>query len=267
MPLITARLGTGYATYTMSPIHTTPMLHGDDSLQLAWLRHFLAWIVPCNLAFAIVEAIAFVVFRDMQTGISAALLLAGSVILMLARKLVQRGRMQNAVSAICATLLGLGVLMVLLQPGLRATLACIPLLSVALALPYLSGRPLRLLMAAALVTTIIVVAAGEFVRPSSQLPAWFALTFRTTSLAATIALIMLLLWQFSSRLTATLHRTQAAEERFRQVTEHVREVFWMRDVATGQPHLRQPRLPGNLGAQVLRTLRRARRMAGRDSPR
>jgi signal transduction histidine kinase/ActR/RegA family two-component response regulator len=55
-----------------------------------------------------------------------------------------------------------------------------------------------------------MVLIGEFLPFHSQLPVWLLTALRVSSLSATIALVLLLLWQFGSRLAETLLQTQAA---------------------------------------------------------
>jgi signal transduction histidine kinase/ActR/RegA family two-component response regulator len=81
---------------------------------------------------------------------------------------------------------------------------------VAVALQYMRGRHLRSLILACWAATVAMVIIGEFVPVYSQLPPWLLSGMRISSLSATIALVLLLLWQFGNRLADTLLQTQAA---------------------------------------------------------
>ncbi|MBA3943951.1 MAG: EAL domain-containing protein [Herpetosiphonaceae bacterium] len=209
-------------------------MYADQAAQLVRLHQFLRWIVPSNFGFALIAAIGFIVFRDLPTGITAIVLILCSGVLFLAQVLVRRERLKEAVSTICVALLGASVLIVLLQPALFPTLACIPLLAVALALPYLDGRSLRFLTVAAFLTTIVIVLCGEFVSSWSRLPDWFVVGFRIASLTTTIGLVLVLLWQFSSRLNDTLARTRAAEERYSLAARGANDGLWDWDLLTNE---------------------------------
>jgi rsbT co-antagonist protein RsbR len=81
---------------------------------------------------------------------------------------------------------------------------------VAVALQYLRGNHLRSLILICWLVTVTIVLVGELLPARSQLPLWLLQVLRISSLAATIALVLLLLWQFASRLAETIHETQAA---------------------------------------------------------
>ncbi|MDQ5853554.1 MAG: hypothetical protein M3380_16080, partial [Chloroflexota bacterium] len=118
----------------------------DAAAQIARLRQLLGWLISVAFGFALVEAIAFVVFRDVPTGIAALILLFYGGWLVVAWMQVQRGSWRTAIGTICFSLLGGTITAVPVQPTWAPTLAVLPLLTVAVALPYTNGRLLRRLI-------------------------------------------------------------------------------------------------------------------------
>ncbi len=198
----------------------------DQAAQIVRLRQFVAWIVRFNFSFALLEGIAYAVSRDLPTGITAAVLFGCSGILLVARAQVRHEELKAAVTTICTALLVADIVIVILQPAWLPTLALVPLLAVALALPYIGGRALLQLIGMAWLTTIVVALGGETMPPWSAAPAWFTSGFRLASVTGTATLVLLLLWQFSSRLNDTLAQTQAAEERFALAGRGANDGLW-----------------------------------------
>ena len=115
---------------------------------------------------------------------------------------------------LCLGVVGSTLIIMVLQPSWYATLAITPLLTVGVALPYVGDRPLKLLIVTAWMTTAAVTVLSELLSSSSPLPGWYDVVLRISSLLATAAVLLLILWQFRWRLMGTLIRSRAAEERY-----------------------------------------------------
>ncbi len=196
--------------------------------QSAQLRQFLRWLIPLVAAFAALEGAAFLVFGDSSTGITAVVLLGLGLLMTVAWTKARRGNQSAAVVIICVTFLVATLIMVPVMPHLIPTLAVSPLMAVAVALPYASGRVLGTLIVTAWLTTISVAALGEMIPSSSQVPSWYGSFFSVASLATAVAVILLLLWQFKTRLMATLADAREAKERLHHEATH--------DPLTGLPN-------------------------------
>ena len=114
---------------------------------------------------------------------------------------------------VCSGFLVAALIVAVAQPPLIPVLTLAPLLAVGLALPDASERALRLLFVAAWLVAVLVAVFGEVITPNSNLPAWYGSAFRVAALATAVAVFLMLLWQFRSRLLGVLARTREAEER------------------------------------------------------
>jgi diguanylate cyclase (GGDEF)-like protein len=196
--------------------------------QSAQLRQFLRWLIPLVIAFALLEGLAFVNFGDESTGITSVVLFGFASLMAAAWILASRGARTTAIIIICGTFLVATLVMVPVMPHLIPTLAVSPLMAVAVALPYASGRTLGALIITAWLTTVCVAALGEMIPPSSGVPSWYGSFFSVASLATAVAVILLLLWQFKTRLMASLAAAREAKERLRHEATH--------DPLTGLPN-------------------------------
>lgn len=216
----------------------TPIEASDNVTQelaeQGWLQQFLAWSIPFNIAFALLEAIAYMMTRDLPTGLTSFVLVVCTAILIMAYGWVRQGDWERAALLVSVGFLGGDVIIVLLQPHLALPLAFIPLLAVTLALPYIAGVELRRLILLAWITTVIVMTVGTLISRVSILPPWFLMGFRFASVTATTTLIMLLLWQFSSRLTSMLAHTHEAEARYSRAAKGANDGLWDWDLVSNR---------------------------------
>ncbi|WP_119065771.1 putative bifunctional diguanylate cyclase/phosphodiesterase [Rubrobacter indicoceani] len=190
------------------------------------LLQFLDWVVPLVFVFALLTTIASLFFEDGGTVVATGILFCYGLTLVAARALVERGSSEPAVLIICFGLLVAALAMSLVYPQWIPILVITPLLSVAVALPYVEGRTLLRLIFSTWVIAVVMVAVSRIsVRPQA-LPTWFMDVFTISAVAAAVAVVLLLLWQFSSRLRDTLEQTRTAEERYALVERGVNDGLW-----------------------------------------
>jgi signal transduction histidine kinase/ActR/RegA family two-component response regulator len=182
----------------------------DQAAHRARLRQFLLVLMPTVFGFGLLYGAIGGVFGDLATMVNSAILFGYGCLELVAWVQFRRDRMQSAVLITCIGQLILAVVITILQPALYPNYAVVPLVAVAVALQFLRGRHLRNLIVASWLATVAMVLIGEFMPFHSQLPLWLLTALRVSSLSATIALVLLLLWQFGSRLAETLLQTQAA---------------------------------------------------------
>lgn len=180
-------------------------------LPSAQLVQYLGWLTPLILTFALLEGITSVVFRDLGSGIVGTTLFAYGCSLLVARTQARRERQHAALIIVCGGFLLATLIVVVAQPNLLPILVLAPFLAVGVALPYASERSLRLLFVVSWLATVVVTILGEVLPPRSTLPAWYEASFHVAALAAAVAVVLLLLWQFRSRLMGAVAQARAAE--------------------------------------------------------
>lgn len=183
-------------------------LPADLSAQGRRLRQFLRWLTPIIFAFALLYSGTALVFGDWPTALNGLVIFGYSGLLLVAWAQLRRNHMQQAIWITCGGLLFAVLIMAILQPAMYPNLAVVPVLVAAVALPYTQGRQLRWLIVICWLVTVLIASVGEFVPSQSLLPPWLFTLLRLSSLIATVAFVLFLLWQFSSRLTETLVQTQ-----------------------------------------------------------
>ena len=200
---------------------TLPANYDDGrAKEFARFGQFVAWTTLVAFGFGGVEVLAFVIFGDNRIGAAGGITLGYGGCLLTARELLRRGRMKEAVITSCTGLLVGIVLVAPILPIAIPALTILPLVVVALALPYVQGRDMRLLILASWGAGIFVAALGEVVAQQSGIPVWFSTSFRIGSIVVALGLAFLLMWQFTSRLNDTLAQTRAINiELQKEITE------------------------------------------------
>lgn len=176
------------------------------------LQHFLRWLSVVVFGFALLYSCLFLALHDLVLGISAPIGWAYGSLLLVARSYTLRGKLQLAVALSGGGFLVVATIFAVIYPAVYPTLAVIPLLVVTSALPYVTRAALRKLILACGLVVGLVVMLGEYVQLLPAPPAGLTNLVQVVSLVALIALTLLLLWQFSGRLSETMIDLQSANQ-------------------------------------------------------
>ena len=174
------------------------------------LRHFIAWLLPTasGVAALLLLIVQFAPSRDLT--ISSIAVACYSLLLVWGRAQLLRGKAARTVAVICLGLFALALAVTSTAPSAAPVLVLLPFMAITVALPYVSGRALRWLSLAGWLIAVTVTFLGELDRDGSIAALLPDGVPPIIGVAAESALILLLLWQFSSRLNAMLAQTQAA---------------------------------------------------------
>ena len=192
------------------------------------LLQFLAWLTLAVFGFSLLGIIAFIRFQDLGSGITGTALLTYGCSLLVARTQALQGKQHVAVNVICFGFLVTTIIIVVAQPTLVSALVLSPLLAVGVALPYATEWTLRLLFAMAWFVAVVVAILGEMLPYESNLPSLYRSGFSAASLVTAITVVLLLLWQFRSRLMGTLSQVEATKKQAMYDATH--------DALTGLPN-------------------------------
>ena len=190
------------------------------------VRRFLVQLTPLALVFGLLECASYFWSHDVTMGITGLITLAYGLLLMVAWRQLHRGNLQQAVAIEVSALMCGALAVAWVQPVLAPTIGLLPLLAVAMALPYIHAGALRRLIMVAWFATVIVAISAEVVPVRLNLPPLLISLLRVASLATAVGVTLLLLWQFSSRLTETLGQARAAQERYALAAHGANDGLW-----------------------------------------
>src|SRR3954453_10709060 len=117
----------------MSTAHTTD----EPTSQGMWLRQFLAWLVPIAIGFALLETAVFLLVPLLEVGAAVTITSSYLCCLLVAQRSLRQGQISRAVSLMCGGLVAVGPLIVIVWPAVLPALTVLPIVVVAIALPYL----------------------------------------------------------------------------------------------------------------------------------
>ena len=200
---------------------STPSLPSEAAVRV---RHFLGWLIALTFLFALIELVAFAATRNPRSGRAAAITAAFGAVMLCAGGLLRVGRTRWAVALISGGILAIAMVGVFVRPAMMPTLILLPLLAVMAAFTFDEPRALRPLMAVGWATGVVVAGISEWLTREGVPPAdTVTVIMRVGSAAAGSALVLLLLWQFSRRLTDTLDETRAANLSLQGALSEVRK--------------------------------------------
>jgi len=109
-------------------------------------------------------------------------------------------------------------------PDAVAIVVALPILAVAVALPFSDRRTLLLVMAASWSTEVLLAIGADLLVQTSAVPRPALAVLRVSGLAVGTASVLALLWQFSSRLGDALTRMASGTHALRQAEEQIGQV-------------------------------------------
>jgi diguanylate cyclase (GGDEF)-like protein len=185
-------------------------------------EQFLGWLLPLTLGFAALQAA--LLMMDARQGAMAAFVvtLGYAGLTLAARRQVRRRRLEQAVTITCGGLLAVAVLGVALTPASVPMLVLLPLLAVMVALTFGPQPALRRFMAASWTAGVAVALMSEWLPRPEGPTGWVVTAYRVATVAAALGLSLLLLWQFSRRLTAALAEMRATNLSLHEALAEVR---------------------------------------------
>lgn len=195
--------------------------HGlAESAASAMLLRFITWSLVISGGLAVANAAAYRVSQSPAFGAAAVAALLLGAVFAAGWWLVRRGRPRAAVPLVGAALCCATLVTAAVDPGALPLLAVLPLLGVAVALPYLSRRALRRLLAAACLAAVGAAGIAELSLPNDAL--WFAGAFRVGGVALLVGVVALLVGQLSQWMHATFERLETTSDELRASRETIK---------------------------------------------
>jgi diguanylate cyclase (GGDEF)-like protein len=242
---------------------------GDRHDRLVRLRRFLALLIPFFIGIGVIQFVVYIVYGASSSAVAAALALGYAAVLLAALRALRAHALGRAVLLIAGGLIAFGVLYALFVPTAAAAVLVVPILAVAIALPYLDRDRLRAVIIGAWIAAVVTVAMLEIAPTTTVAPPWLVSALRIGQLGAAVALVMYLLWEYSSRLKAALAEEAAANAASREAQETVKRVNreLRRRVQELERRNREATLVGHMGSllEVSRTSQEAYEVIERAS--
>jgi signal transduction histidine kinase len=189
-------------------------LRGTDE---AALHEFLRLVVPLAALFAVIQAVAGGVLRDGSMLVVALLIALYGGCLVYARELFDRGRVQASVGWISGGLIVPSLGGLILQPSMLPTIVLLPLMALAVALPFIGARRLQLMLGLTLAWVIAIGVVGVVAPPPADPAPWYGKSFQVVTMAAATFLTILLFTRYRARLLVAAHREREVSLKLREV--------------------------------------------------
>lgn len=130
------------------------------------LAFFLPWLFRLSFGFGLFETVTGLLLTEPAFVGAGALTTAFGLIVLVARRLVVHGRAQEATWLVAISLGPAGFFGTLLVPNIDEAMALLPILGVALLLPYALGRTRLPIVLLAVASTTLIEAGAAFGQPA-----------------------------------------------------------------------------------------------------
>jgi EAL domain-containing protein (putative c-di-GMP-specific phosphodiesterase class I) len=173
------------------------------------LAIFMPWLFRLSLGFSFLEAMVAAAAREPAFTAAAALTTGFTLVVLVAGRLVGKGREKEATWLVAFSLGIIGFVGVLVVPGIEEAMALLPVLAVALVMPYANGRFRAPIVGLALGWTVLVLVGDDLGRPTSA-PQTIAELFGQAILVGTTGLVIAALVDFSDHSARSLRALETS---------------------------------------------------------
>ena len=184
--------------------------------QKAQLQYFLNWFIVALFAAALFSVITGYLFHVWLLFAFTGVLMCFVGVIVFARMRARRGYLQQAAIIVCITFFTSMIVVILLLPALLPSLLLCSVIAALIALPYVSKQVLRFLCIADLIVSIVMLALAQFVMLFAALPPLAATITNLVCAPIALGLVLLLLWQNHSRLSAVLAEVRQSNTALRK---------------------------------------------------
>jgi PAS domain S-box-containing protein len=188
------------------------------ALQRQHLGGFVRWLLALIALYAVVDAAAAAVYRDLSIAV------CGSAFALLAAHLgtvwhrIDRIPVARAALEVAGGLVATSTVVVVAFPGAAHGAALMPLAAAAMLLPYQGGPRLWRWMVLAGGAALLFAFLGEVVPSTTRAPGWLVTFYRLNAFAAGLLLLTVLLWQYQARWSRLLAHLREANEQLDERT-------------------------------------------------
>jgi diguanylate cyclase (GGDEF)-like protein len=188
------------------------------------LKRFLALLIPTTFVLAGFRLFAFLAFDSVPNAVFAIALVAYGALVTVTALILRRRQFDTALTIVSGGALALAFLSPIILPETASVAVVVPVLVVAVALPYLQRERLPLLAAVAWISAIAIAMLVEITPVTTTTPAWFQSTLMVVQVTAIIGLVMFLLVESSRHLRQTATQMADANSALQDAQDTVRRV-------------------------------------------
>ncbi|MEA2608686.1 MAG: hypothetical protein QOJ75_929, partial [Chloroflexota bacterium] len=164
---------------------------------------FMPSLFRLSIAFGFVEGLAAVASQERALIAAAVITSAFALVVLIADRLIDQGREMQATWLVALSLGVIGLLGTLVIPGVSEAMALMPVLALALLMPYANRRYRVAIVGMALGWTLLVLISADLARPA-PLPEPFGNLFAQGVLVAIVGLVIAALVDFSDNARRSL---------------------------------------------------------------